>query len=478
MRIAVGGISHETNTFNPIPTGLEAFRIQRGDVLLKNERLTHLVESGVEVVPTIYAAAPPSGLIEKEAYAHLKEELLSRIEEVGEVAGICLFLHGAMEVEGIGDGETDLVYGIRRVVGKNVLMSASLDLHGNITSELVRVADILTAYRTAPHVDVMETRTRAAKLLVNCIRNNTRPVSVMVKLPILLPGEMAVTSVEPGAILYRRLAEVNRSRCVLDSSILVGMAWADTPSAGVSVIVAAARKECMGRAYSKACDLAREIWDRREQFCLEVPSGSIDETIDAAKSCPKRPVFISDSGDNITGGAVGDIPLFVERLISLNVEDAVVGGILDPDAVASCKRAGVGNILKVQIGGKLDRVNGRPFEVEGVVTKISRHGAVVRSGGVDVILTTHSQAFTTIEDFLCFGINPFSRQIVVVKQGYLFPKLRSKAAFSLMALSPGCTNLRLDQLDYRNLRRPIYPLDRDFTWEPCYRRKNRDRTTA
>ncbi len=185
-----------------------------------------------------------------------------------------------------------------------------------------------------------------------------------------------------------------------------------------------------------------------------------------AKSHPKKPVFISDSGDNITGGAAGDIPLFVDRLISLNAEDAVVGGIIDPEAVALCKDVGVGNRLKVEIGGKLDRANGHPLEIEGKVTNITGNGAVVRTQGVDVILTTRWQAFTTLEDFRSYGIDPLKMQIVVVKQGYLFPELRRAAAFSLMALSPGFTNLQLDQLDYKNVRRPIYPLDENSSWEP------------
>lgn len=466
MRIVVGGISHETNTFNPVRTGLEAFKIQRGKSLLEDDAVRPLLASGIDVIPTVSAAAAPSGLIEREAYMQLKEELLGRIQAAERVDGILLFLHGAMEVEGVGDGETDLVKSIRQIVGSDILISAGLDLHGNITPELVSLADILTAYRTAPHIDVLETRVRAAELLAYCIRRGIRPVSVMVKPPVLLPGEMAVTNVEPAASLYRKLPEISRSERVLDSSILVGMAWGDAPNAGASVIVVAEDRDCTDEAYRKALDLAWEIWNERGKFCLDTPSGSIDETIEIACSYPRKPVFISDSGDNITGGAAGDVPLFVERLIALNAEDAVVGGIIDPAAVALCEEAGVGNRLKVEIGGKLDRVNGLPLEIEGRVTNISDGGVVVRIEGVDVILTTHWQAFTTLEDFRSYGIDPQEKQIVVVKQGYLFPELRRVAAFSLMALSPGFTDLQLGQLDYKSIRRPIYPLDKDFTWEP------------
>lgn len=467
LRIAIGGISHETNTFNTTPTSLEAFRIQKDQDLLRDDAVKALTQAGVDVIPAILADAPPSGLIRKDAYLHLKEELLSRVETAGTLDGVCLFLHGAMEVEDIGSGETDLVNSIRQEVGDDALISASLDLHGNIAPELPKSADILTAYRTAPHIDVSETKVRAASLLVECIRSKLKPVSVMVKLPMLLPGEMAVTSIEPTLSLYRKLQEIDHLSYALDSSLLVGMAWADTPNAGASVLVVAKDKDCSERAYGEARSLAKECWERRARFRLDAPSGSIDDTIRIAKSHPKKPVFISDSGDNITGGAAGDIPLFIERLIASHAKEAVVAGILDPNAASLCRRARVGRKLSVEVGGKLDKVNGYPLEVEGRITNASSNGAVIRTEGTDVVLTTHWQAFTTLDSFMSYDIDPLERRIVVVKQGYLFPELRRVAAFHLMALSPGFTNLQLDQLDYRNVRRPIYPLDKDFSWEPA-----------
>ncbi|MFQ6096037.1 MAG: M81 family metallopeptidase, partial [Candidatus Bathyarchaeia archaeon] len=345
MRIIVGGISHETNTFNTSPTRLEAFRILRGKELYRDEAIKSLLRSGIHVIPTMYASALPSGLVEKDAYIHLREDLLGRIEAAGRFDGICLFLHGAMEVEGIGDGESDLVKTVRETLGEDVLISVSLDLHGNISPELLDSADMLTAYRTAPHVDSVETKVRAALLLVNCIKKKTKPISVIVKPPVLLSGEMVVTNVEPASGLYRKLREIDQSSCVLNSSLLVGMAWADTPNAGASVIIVAEREDCWDEAYEKACELAMDYWEKRSEFHLEVASGSVDETIRMAEAYPKKPVFISDSGDNITAGAAGDIPLFVDRLISLDVTDAVVGAIVDPGAVSLCKKAGVGNSL-------------------------------------------------------------------------------------------------------------------------------------
>ena len=471
MRIVIGGITHESNTFNPLLT--RDFGILRGEELLKyftdapSSDTKSLLASGVEVIPTIQASAfGMGGAVEKDAFLHVKKELLELIEDVGSVDGVCLFLHGAMIVDGIGDGDNDLVKGVREIVGPDVLISVSLDLHANISSEMLDFADILTAYRTAPHIDAVETRERAFSLLVNCIEKKMKPVPVMVKPPMLSPADMAITAVEPASGLYGKLQEINRSPCILDSSLLMGYPWADAHHTGSGIIVIAEGEKCREEAYVKACELARGLWEKRDEFRLEVPSGSIDEMIRMAESSTEKPVFISDSGDNVTSSAAGDIPLFVERLLSLDVADAVVGAIADPAAVSLCEEAGIGNSLVVEIGGKIDTANGYPLEVKGEVIGLFEHGAVLRTGGVDVILTKQRTSFTTLDSFESFGIDPVNRKTVVVKLGYLFPELKEIAALSLIALSPGFANQDFSGLVYKNVRRPIFPLDEDFSWEP------------
>jgi len=158
MHIVVGGIGHESNTFNPALTPLDSFRILRGKELLKEEPVGTLLSMGIDVTPTIYNIPFASAVVDKHAYSYLKNELIGEIEKAGEIDGICLILHGAMTVEKIGCAEMDLLKTIRKIVGKDVLISASLDLHGNIPVEMADYVNILTAYRTAPHTDMIETR--------------------------------------------------------------------------------------------------------------------------------------------------------------------------------------------------------------------------------------------------------------------------------------------------------------------------------
>ncbi|MEM3545643.1 MAG: M81 family metallopeptidase [Candidatus Bathyarchaeia archaeon] len=465
MRIALGGIGHESNTFSPLPTSIEDFNVIKGDELLKDGVARFLIDKGVKVTPTIHAWALPSGVVSRSTFLHLEGEMLKALEDAGKIDGVCLLLHGAMEVEEVGSGETHLLKCVREIVSWKTVVSIALDLHGNLNPEIVEYADILTAYRTAPHVDAYETALKAAKLLLRSIKTSIKPTTIIVKPPVLLPGEYVVTSIEPAASIYRSLEEIDRKTGVVDSSMLVGMAWADTPQASASAIVVSNGKR-ESEAYEAACRLAKAYWDKRREFRLEVEAGEIDEVIGIAKASTKKPVFISDSGDNVTAGAPGDVPIFIEHLLDLKVEDAVVAGIYDPDAVRSCREAGLGGDVKTSIGGKIDKINGYPVEVKGRVVNLTDDGAVLRVDGVDILLTGRRRGWTSIDDFKEFKVNPAEKKIVVVKLGYLTPDFRRIAKLALMALSPGCTNLIIEKLRYERVRRPLYPLDKDFSWSP------------
>ncbi len=476
MRIAVGGIGHETNTFSTLTTGLDDFSVRRGEECVQDEFWNLYRKQGVELVPTLMAGAAPHGPVERDAYLSLKTEMLERLERALPVDGVYLSLHGAMDVQQIGDGEGDLVTAIHTLVGPDVPISASLDLHGNISPELVGAANILTALRTAPHRDGRETRERAFSHLLSCIRTGSHPVTMMVKLPLLLPGEYAVTEVEPARSLYRLLAEIEQTPGILDASLMIGCAWTDSPHTSVSTLVVAEEGDRVSGvgyrsgagqhsslAYEQAMRLANAVWERRQEFGPDVEAASIEEAISRALAGAEPPVFLSDSGDNVTAGGAGDIPLFIERLLAAGARDAVVAGLTDAEAVRLCAQAGVGAEVTLKLGGKLDRINARPFEVTGHVNHLDPADAptlaVLQVEGVTILLITQRWAFADLSSFQRAGIDPLAHKIVVVKLGYLFPELRDNAPRAILALSPGFTDLRLERLPYRHLHRPIYPLD-------------------
>jgi microcystin degradation protein MlrC len=473
LRIAIGGFKHETNTFSPFWTEADDFRFVRGEAVLEGGLAEWGQAEGLDLYPTFGAWAYPGGLVRRETYLRLKEGLLAELRAALPLDGVYLDLHGAMEVEEIGDAEGDLAVAVRALVGPEVLISVSLDLHGNISPALVNSANILTAFRTAPHRDYEETQQRALSLLVKALREKLKPVSILLKPPLLLAGESAMTEVEPAKSLYARLAEIDQVPGLMNASLLIGCAWTDSLFTSTSVIVVAEHDRNL--AQQEAARFAREVWARRHDFRFGAETAVVDEAIQRAITATERPVFISDSGDNVTAGAAGDIPLLAERLVALGAQEALVAGLADPEAVQQCAAAGEGAEIALSIGGKTDTVNGKPLVTSVHVERLSRSSeegsgvptlALVRLGKVHLLLAVDRRPFVNRASIAVAGVDPMQQKIVVVKQGYLFPDLADHAPRVIMALSPGATDLRLEELPYQRLPRPIYPLDGDFAWEP------------
>jgi microcystin degradation protein MlrC len=217
------------------------------------------------------------------------------------------------------------------------------------------------------------------------------------------------------------------------------------------------------------------MWDRRHEFAFDQEvAPSADEAIRRALAAKESTVFITDSGDNPTAGAPGDVPYFLSRLLELRVPDAVLAGIPDGAAVDACVRAGIGARVTVDVGGKLDPSHGGPLRVTGVVEHLGGHApggdeprtATLRVEGVRVILTERRQYFARLGDFRRAGVEPLRHRIVVVKLGYLMAELREIAPREILALTPGCADMELTRLPFTHVARPIFPLDRDFAWQP------------
>lgn len=480
VRILTGGIRHESNTFISIRTTEDDFTILRGETALEDALwAAYLRQENVEVVPTVHANASPYGVVEQETYDGFKQEILNGVREAGRIDGVYLDMHGAMHVEGYDDAQVDLVRSIRALVGPDVLIGGSFDLHGNMSSAFVSELDLLTAYRTAPHIDGEETRLRAVRKLLAALQQDWKPVIAHINVPILIPGEKGITSVEPLKSLYAQLPEIEEKEGLLDASIFVGMPWTDVPRAGMSVQVVAEDETYRGRAEAEVRQLAEALWRRRADLKFDVPTDDLDGAIQTALNAPESTVFITDSGDNTTAGAAGDITLVVERLLAHNVQDAVVAGIVDPEAVRACEHAGVGARVDLTVGGKLDTVFGTPLNISGTVryvtssgesvapqNKLEQRPAVVDLGGLLLVLLNRRRSFTAPADFEQVNIDPLAHKIVVVKLGYLFQGLRDIAPRTIMALTPGFAYQVVENLPYEYVGRPIYPLDPEMSWTP------------
>ena len=461
-RIAVGGIMHETNTFSTVPTTYADMRISRGEELLRHPAWAAIRGRGHTLLPLLTAHATPSGPLRRPDFQRLLDELLRGIERSLPLQGLVLQLHGAMEVEELGDGETAIMRAVRDLVGPKVRIAMSLDLHANLAPEVARECAVVSAYRTAPHRDGPETVARAATLLARCLELGSDPATIMVKLPLLLGGESAVTEAEPARSLFRKLPSLDRERGILCASILIGCAWTDSPHSTVSVVVSGTDRGVIFRAANM---LARDIWAKRADFRIESPCAEPEEAIRLAEASERHPVLLSDSGDNATAGAAGDTPLMLELLVRAGAQGALVAGLSDVDALARCRDAGVGATLELDLGAKLDRTNARPYRSEARVLRLGEGAALLEVRGVHLAIQEARSHFTRMADFRALGIDPAAYRIVVVKLGYLFPELRDFAPAHIMALTPGFADQRLERLPYQNIPRPVYPLDADAVWE-------------
>jgi microcystin degradation protein MlrC len=489
MKIGMGGFRIESCTFSPLLAREKDFQVLRGKRLLENYPFRSKYND-VEFVPLVNAGALPGGPVERSFYDSVKDEFLRGLREQGPWDGLFLHMHGAVNVAGLDDAEGDLLAAIREAVGPASLIAASYDLHGNVSRRVMDCLDILSAYRTAPHVDGPETLERACALLVRCIEGKIRPHKAFVPVPILLPGEKTSTEWEPAASLYRLIPGVIKGDVVLDASILIGYVWADELRSTAAVIALGTDGE---KVHNAAVMLAQFFWDVRHEFRFGVTADSVDRCIQMALDAPERPVVISDSGDNPTAGGVGDVPYVLERMQALGVTDGVFASITDPEAVATCEAAGSGADVEFLLGGKLDPIHGKPLRVKGHIVSLyrqpwllSRTGdtdvvnrmAVVDVQGIQVIVTERRTVFHRMADFRNLGIEPGQHKIVVVKIGYLEPELKSLAAKALLALSPGAVNQDITSLPFKRIQRPMYPFDPGMVWCPEVQSKNGERLLA
>ncbi|HEX3347538.1 MAG TPA: M81 family metallopeptidase [Acetobacteraceae bacterium] len=467
LRIAVGGLHTECSTYNPVVMKEADFRVLRGEALLVHPEFHVIASDGVAFAPTLHARAIAGGPIAPSTYDAFKREFLERLRAAGELDGLYLAMHGAANVVGMDDAEGDWIAAARAVVGPDIPVAASYDLHGNVSQRVIDQLDMFSAYRTAPHVDVDETKRCAIDMLLHTLRGGARPHLRWVPIPVLLPGERTSTEEEPARTLYAALPAIDARPGIWDASLMVGYAWADEPRATAAAVITGTDAAAMDRA---ARQLAEAYWAAREAFGFCMPAASVAACLDRADAEPGRPVIVAESGDNPTGGGVGDRAEVLAALIARGATDTLLAGITDAPAVAACYAAGVGARRTLTIGATLDP-GSTPVAAEAEVLFLDpaeppERKAVVRIGGIALVLTERRRPFHTIADFTRLGLDPRAVKLLVVKSGYLSPELAPIARPGLLALSPGVVDQDVARLPIRRIPRPMFPFDRDFAWRP------------
>ncbi|MGO6664222.1 microcystin degradation protein MlrC [Rhizobium leguminosarum] len=469
MRIAVGGIHTECSTYNPVLNEEKDFRVLRGEALLAAPYFAFLGDYDAEFLPTIHARAIAGGPVSRATYEAFKGEFLERLKPLLPLDGLYLAMHGAMYVEGMEDAEGDWISAARALVGADCTVSASYDLHGNVTQRIIDALDIYSTYRTAPHIDVEETMRRSVSMLVKSLKTGLRPTLLWAPIPVVLPGERTSTVDEPAKSLYEMLPGIDAIDCVWDASLMVGYVWADEPRATAAAIMTGTNRAVLER---EAKGLAKAYWDAREDFVFGCETGSVEECVERAIASSTAPVVLAESGDNPTGGGVGDRADVLAELIARDATGVVFAGIADKAATEACYAAGIGAELDLSVGASLDTKGSKPvhgrFSVKFLheTSDPTDRQAVVSVSGIDLVLSAKRRPYHNIVDFTRLGLDPHQAKIIVVKSGYLSPELAPIANPNLMALSTGVVDQFVERLPRLRKQRPTYPFDKDFAFEP------------
>lgn len=475
MKIVVGSLQQESNTLTSRISHYNDFMIYRGSEMLSHIAVTSFfTERGATLLPTMYAQAVPGGPVDQEDFTRLADEFVSMIPREG-FDGIWLYLHGALEVQGIGSGEQALLEMIRTKVGFLVPICIALDFHANNTREFLNLATCAVGYRTAPHRDMEETQLRAASVLLRCLREKMAPQLGYVRVPVVVPGDCVLTDEEPLASIMKKAQKLENSPGMVICNVFNGQPWVDAPNMGPSIVCYHEKDHAI--AQQAALALAEQFFASRHDFVFSVENYEPDTALKLAYlPGSKRPVFVTDSGDNTTAGAAGDNAYLLSRILKLKLSNVLVGGLTDSKAVELCERAGVGSEVNLMVGGSIEpsstscSLEGKVLfisDIEGWYGENAGRCAVLQAQGVTVILTANRCALVRPKIFEKLGLDSNSYRFVVVKLGYLYPELAEVAGHAILALTKGTSTERLQDMNLQRITRPVYPLDDNFLpqWE-------------
>ena len=491
-RVLSAEIGHETNTFSVLPTTLESYRtrlyyegaeIARAMGGTACEIAAHIDAArrhGWELVQPVAARATPSGKTTAAAWTHLSGVVLDACHE-GPFDGVILALHGAMVTEDRDDAEGDLLERLRARLGPEVPIAITLDLHANVSDAMAEHANIVMAYRSYPHIDQYEIAGEAADLLERAMAGAIAPRATVARGPLIEGCNHGQTHDGPMPRLLAHAARhVSEEPGVLAVTVCAGFSLADIPFAGPTVTVVGDDDE--ERYGGIARDMMDTVWETRRE--VTVPIHTVAEAMAAARqagdgSDGAGPLVIADFSDNPGSGAYGDSVRLLEAMVAAGLENAALGVVCDPAAVATCRVAGAGNRVTLPLGSKVDAaLYGPPLAVDAKVESLSDGAyvcdgpmltgearsmgptAVLRIGGVRVIVATNNQQVTDRQVFLSQGIDPAARAVVAVKSAHHFRAAFEPLARAVMLADTSSLAARdLSSFPWKKLRRPVWPLD-------------------
>jgi len=483
-RIAVGGFLHETNTFQPAFTTYSDFAdaadrppLVRGvDVLTRFEGLNASIagsiavlrQAGATLVPLPWASATPSGYVTRDAFERITKMILSDLRVALPVDAICLSLHGSMVTEHIEDAEGELLKRIRDLVGTDIPVVASVDLHSNTTAQMFELTDGLVGYCTYPHLDMVEAGEKVAHLLIEMLTRQGKPYKAYRQIPFLIPLTWQCTTIEPAKTIYAEIARLISST-VRSVSFMQGFPAADIHECGGSVVAYGWNRKAVDTA-------AHQIWQlvmhAEPKFAgrLWEPEDAVNEAMHRAAVDP-RPVLLADTQDNPGVGGSSDTVGLLRAMLKMGAQRAVLGILHDPDAALAAHQSGIGTQIRIALGAKTPAWGEEPLDGIWHVERLGDGNmicqgpmlkgwplalgpmALLRNAGVFVVVSSHKFQPMDEEPFLHVGVEPRDWNLIALKSSVHF-----RAAFEaisqavLVVKSPGAMIVDPSELPFKRLR--------------------------
>ena len=487
MRIATGGIVHETSTFTTVPTTInsadERDGCQRGSALFDKYRganwsiggfMEGAEAHGFELIPTFYWVAHPAGPLPRGDFDALVGELFEAIAAAGNIDGVLLDVHGSMVAEAVPDADGHLLAAVRQLVGPEIPIVAQLDIHSNVSSTMVEMADVLIGRETFPEIDMAERGRECADVLARILRNGVRPNMALSQIPMLW-GVNQVTAHPPMREAIDYLHEIESRPDIICGSIAVGYGLADVPDMGASVYVVADGDQDLAQAC--ADELSSWIFDRRADWHSETPSTA--DAIKAVDAAGGYPAIFADTCDNTGGGSPGDSTGMLRAFVDAGLEDACLLYIVDAEVVKECHEAGVGASLELKVGAKSTELQGKPVLMRAEVLAVSdgkfrydgpMYGGLegnmgpsahIRQDGVHVLLVSaREQPFCTAFS-TTMELEPQQMRYIGVKSSAHFRAgFEAWAGAISVVAEPSVHNPAGAKLAFKNLGRQLYPFDK------------------
>jgi microcystin degradation protein MlrC len=493
MKILIARMNHETNTFSPVATPLEAFgrkgpmygedayRENKGMQTAMSAFIDAAERAGAQIVTPICASANPSGPVAAAAYDAICNAI---VDAARGCDALMLDLHGAMVAENSHDGEGDLLERVRAVL-PHAPIAVALDLHGNMTQKMIDNADVMVSFKTYPHVDMHECGAHAARLLFDLIDGRAHPVLAWSQPP-LLTHTLRSASAEGAMKRAVQAAQAAERDGMLAVSVLAGFSLADIEAPCISVVVVGDGDRAAAQRVSDC--IARQIWDEREGFSIAAhlwpspwPKARRSHAARTNRCC-------LDHGDNCMSGGTCDTMDVFEEALKQGLTGIVTGPLCDPEAVAALAAAGVGETVTLEVGNKLSGGAARPrapVRLTGVVRALTDgeyvisgptytgqraymgRAAVLDTGAARIVLSERTHEPWDLGVFESVGIDPRRVTFLILKSRmYCRPVFVPIAQGLVECDSRGVTSSDFGLFEFSRVRRPVYPLDADIVWNP------------